>query len=40
MRILKEFAKVVLDENPEIFVVHVASLNLAPAPGIHADKAA
>ena len=36
----KEFAKAALDENSETFVVHVASLNLAPAPGIHPDRAA
>ena len=35
----KEFAKVALDENSEIFVVNVASLNLAPAPGIYPDRA-
>ena len=29
-----------LDENSETFVIYVASLNLAPAPGIHQDKAA
>ena len=29
-----------MDENSETFVVHVASLNLAPAPGIHPDRAA
>ena len=34
----KEFAKTVLDEESETFVVHVASLNLAP--GIHLDKTA
>ena len=36
----KEFAKAALDENSETFVVHVASLNLAPTPGIHPDRAA
>ena len=36
----KEFAKAALDENSETFVVHVASLNLALAPGIHPDRAA
>ena len=36
----KEFAKAALDENFETFVVHVAFLNLAPAPGIHPDRAA
>ena len=35
-----EFAKAALDENSETFVVHVASLNLAAAPGIHPDRAA
>ena len=33
----KEFAKAVLDEKSETFVVHVASLNLAP--GIYLDRA-
>ena len=36
----KEFAKAALDENSETFVVYVASLNLAPTPGIHPDRAA
>ena len=36
----KEFAKVALDENSETFVVYMAFLNLAPASGIHPDKAA
>ena len=34
----KEFAKAALDEKSEIFVVHVASLNLTP--GINLDRAA
>ena len=34
----KEFAKMVLDENSETFIVHVASLNLTL--GIHPDRAA
>ena len=34
----KEFAKAVLDENSETFVIHVASLNLVP--GIHLDREA
>ena len=34
----KEFAKAVLDENSETFVVYVASLNIAPR--IYPDKAA
>ena len=34
----KKFAKAVLDEKSETFVVYMASLNLAP--GIHPDKAA
>ena len=29
-----------MDENSETFVVHVASLNLAPTSGIHPDRAA
>ena len=29
-----------MDENSETFVVYVASLNLAPTPGIHPDRAA
>ena len=36
----KEFAKAALDENSEAFVIHVASLNLAPALGIHPDRVA
>ena len=34
----KEFAKMVLDENSETFVVNVAFFNLSP--GIHSDRAA
>ena len=32
----KEFAKATLDENSETFVMHIASLDLAP--GIHQDR--
>ena len=34
----KEFTKVALDENSKTFVMHIASLNLAP--GIHSEKEA
>ena len=36
----KEFAKVVLDENSEIFVIYVVFFNLAPAPEIHPNRTA
>ena len=34
----KEFAKATLNENSEIFIIYVASLNLAPVPGIYLDR--
>ena len=36
----KKFAKVTLDENSKIFVIHVASHNLTPAPRIYPDRVA
>ena len=36
---IKKFAKVTLNENFEIFIVQVASLILAQAPGIYPDRA-